>query len=474
MKRALAFLLALVMVLSMAACGGNGNKEPAPANNNPAADPADGPSESDPPADEPSSDTPIEVVFWHSLSGTVGDELLKIVDEYNNGRGKELGIFVNAVYQGYDGTDKQILAYQTNDTANACDINVGLTSTIPSMLELDWTVKASDMYDKYEAYVPKDSFSDSLIESVSYQDEMICLPFLNSTLVFYYNVDLLKAAGFDAPPATLDELAAYTEALTEKDASGNVTRYGFECEVKRYQLVNYISVQSPDAYFGDLESGRAGAMTKITAGEDGTLKAFLEKWDALVETGGYQYVEGKIREEFANQTAAMAMFSSSKCTNVAELVGDSFQWATAPVPKVNDTDTGSAAVGGSCLVLFDRGDEARVAAAWDFMQYLSTADSQYRISTTSGYIPTNRECADLDEMKAFWEENPQYKTAFDIVMEAAPNAQEPMDLAYNEIDTVITDAMRQFCDRQLDVDGAVDAIVNGCNKLLDEWHEAND
>ena len=107
------------------------------------------------------------------------------------------------------------------------------------------------------------------------------------------------------------------------------------------------------------------------------------------------------------------------------------------------------------------------------MQYLSTADAQYRISTNSGYVPTNKATADLADMQAFWDNAPQYKTAFDVVMNAAPNAQEPMDLTYNEINTVITDTMRQFCDRELTVDQAVDAIVSQCNQLLDEWHEAN-
>ena len=342
MKKAITLLLALVMVLSLTVCGGK-------------------------------SGGMAEVVFWHSLSGPVGDELQKIVDEYNAGQGAEKNVHVTAVYQGYDGTDKQILAYQTNDKQNACDINVGLTSTIPSMMELAWTVKVSDLY-KEGSWVPQDSFPASLVESVSYKGEMVGIPFLNSTMLLYYNEDLLKAAGFDAPPATLDELIAYTEALTKK-SGGSVSRYGFECQVKRYQLVNYICAQSTDAYFGDLEGGRSGAMTKITAGENGTLKAFLEKWDKLVETGGYQYVEGTVAEEFANQTAAMAMFSSSKVTNVLDLVGGNFKWNTAPIPLVNAGDTGSSAVGGSCLVLFDRGDKVRVQGAWDFVQYLSTAEA---------------------------------------------------------------------------------------------------
>ena len=457
MKKAWSILLTAAMILTLAACGGRtgndgGDTDGGSGGENGAA----------------------EVVFWHSLGGNVGDELLAIVDEYNAGRGAEQGVHVTPVYQGYDGTDKQILAYQTKDVANACDINVGLTSTIPSMLELSWTAKVSDMVERYGAYVPLENFSDALRGAVSYQDEMICLPYLNSTLVLYYNADLLKAAGFDAPPATLDELAEYTAALTERDASGNVTRYGFECEAKRYHVTNYIARQSTDAYFGDLKSGREGPMTKVIAGEEGTLKAFLDKWGKLVETGGYLYVEETVREEFANQKTAMAMISSSSCASVGELIGDSFEWGTALIPAVNASDTGSSCVGGSCLVLFDRGDEARLAGAWDFIQYLSTADAQYRIATHSGYIPTNKEASELPEMQSFWEEHPQFKTAFDILANGPENAQEPMDLMYNEIDSAISDNMRMFCDQQLAADQAADAIVKQCNQLLDEWHEAND
>lgn len=414
------------------------------------------------------------VVFWHSLSGSAGDELMKIVEEYNAGQGAQNGIYVEAVYQGYEGTDKVILAYQTNDTENACDINVGLTSTIPSMLALDWTTKVSDMIAKGGSAVSEDTFYPAMVRSVTYQNEMIALPFLNSTMLMYYNVDALKEAGYDAPPATFDELAAYTEALTQKDASGNVTRYGFECQVKRYQLVNFCVSQSTDSFFGDMEGGRAGAMTKLVCNEDGTLKNFLEKLAAINATGGYQYTENKINEEFAAGTTAIAVMSSSKIGSVAGLVNGAFQWMTAPIPKVNAGDTSSAAVGGSCLVLFNRGDDDRTAAAWDFMQYLSSADSQSRISMATGYIPTNVESAKTESMATFYEQNPQYLVALNVIKDGNPLAQEPMDLTYNEINSVITNVMLQFCQGELSADEAVQQIGDQCNQLLNDWHEAND
>lgn len=415
-----------------------------------------------------------EVVFWHSYGGALGDTVQEIVDEYNETQGKEKGIFVNAVYQGYEGTDKLIMAYQTKDTANACDINIGLTSTIPSLLDLDWTVKASDMMKKHPEGIQEDDFYPSLLRSVSYQDEAIALPLSNSTLIMYYNEDALKEAGYSEPPKTLDELVEYTEKLTKKDESGNITQYGFECQVKRYQLVNYIASQSPDAFFGDEEGGRAGAMTKLTCGEDGTLKNFLEKWDKLVQEEGYQPVEGKVAEEFSAGTAAIVLMSSSKCQSVEGLVGDSFKWNTAPIPKVNESDTSGAACGGSCMVLMDRGDEAVTDAAWDFMSYISSQEVQYRISTASGYVPTTMAAEELPEMQSFYSEHPQYKTALDVIKTSSPMAQEPMDLCYNEINEKITDIMTQFTSGELSVDETEEKIVSECDALLDEWHEAND
>ena len=414
------------------------------------------------------------VTFWHSLNGSAGEALEEVIANYNNGQGKEKGIEVNLVYQGYEGTDKVILAYQTGDKANAPDINQGLTSTIPSMMDLDWTVELTDMIGKEENTVKSDDFYEAMLRSCTVDGKLMAIPFANSNLLLYYNEDALKEAGFDAPPATWDELAKYTEALTKKGADGTVERYGFETQIKRYQLDNYIVQQSADSFVGDNEGGRAGEMTKLTAGEDGTLKTILEKVDAVNKTGGYKYVEDSLNEEFANGLTAMCMMSSSRLATIGGLVGDSFNWKAAPIPKVTEADTSGAAVGGSCLTLFNLGDEARVKAAWDVLQYCSSPEAQYILSTKSGYIPVNKSVESMDEMKAYYEANPQFKVPLDQMKASSPLAQEPLDLVYNDINGIMTDAMVQFCEGSLSVDETVEKIVNECNALLDEYHEAND
>lgn len=463
-QRILAVLLCGTLAIGLAACGGGSS--PSSSAPPPAAGSSPAPQSSQPQTEAPKD--AIEVVFWHSTSGATGEALEAIINDYNEGPGKEKNIHVDLVYQGYEGTDKVILAYQTKDTKNAPDINVGLTSTIPSMMDLSWSVSAERFLGSGE--VSKNTFYEQLQRACTYEGEMAAVPFANSIPLLYYNVDILKEAGYSQPPETMDQLVEYVEKLTVKEGD-NVTRYGLNMQTKRYQLVEFCNSQNAGAFFGDNEGGRAAPMTRITAGEDGTLRAYLEKLQKLLDTGGYKYVEDSINEEFSQGLSAMVIMSSSRMGTLDNLMPG--QYMTGFLPKVNEGDTNGAGVGGSCLNLFDRGDEARLNAAWDVIEWCVSPENQYRLSTVSGYLPVNVACEDLPEMQSYYAEKPQYKVALEAMKASNPMAQEPLDLTYNEINGIITEAMLEFCQGDLDIDGAIDKIVGKCNASLDEYHAAN-
>lgn len=465
MRTLLAGMLAVLMVVGLTACtpkSGTPSKAETPsptATTTPTSTQPAAPSE------------PVTVVFWHTFSGATGDKFQEIIDAYNAGPGKEKNITVEPVFQGYEGTNKLILAYQTKDIANAPDINISLTSVIPSLKDMDWLVSADDYMSKPDSQVTRDTFYPSLQRSCTYEGEMLTIPFANSVPLLYYNVNLLEAAGYTEAPKTFDQLIEYVNKLTVKNGD-EVTRYGLNMQSKRYHAVQFSVSQNPNAFFGDNEGGRSAPMTKITAGEDGTLKAYLEKLDLLLKTGGYKYVEDKINEEFAQELSAMVIMSSSRLGTMDNLMPGGYM--TAFIPKVNEGDNGGAAVGGSCLNIIDRGDPARVDAAWDVIQYLVNPENQAAFSMTSGYLPVNVESESLPEMQAYYTEKPQYKVPLDEMKAANANAQEPLDLTYGEIDGIITTKMLEFCQGTITVDQAVEKIVSECNASLDEYHAAND
>lgn len=411
-----------------------------------------------------------EVVFWHSTSGATGEALEKIINNYNEGPGKEKGIFCNLIYQGYEGTDKVIMAYQTKDVANAPDINQGLTSTISSVMDLDWSVAAERFLNDDAYAVSKDTFYEQMQRACTYEGEMVAVPFANSIPMLFYNVDMLKEAGYDSPPETMDELIEYVKALTiiEND---KVVRYGLNMQVKRYQLVEFCVSQGDVSFFGNNEGGRIAPMTEVVAGEDGTMKAFLEKLQQLLDTGGYKYIEDNIIEEFAQELHAMVIMSSSRMGTLDNLMPGKYM--VGYLPKVNADDKGGAAVGGSCLNLFDRGDEERLKAAWDVVEYCILPESQYIFATASGYIPVNVGCEKLPEMQTYYDEKPQYKVALEQLKSANPLSQEPLDMTYNEINGIIIEEMLEFCAGNMDADSTVEKIVKRCNDSMDEYFASN-
>jgi multiple sugar transport system substrate-binding protein len=64
----------------------------------------------------------------------------------------------------------------------------------------------------------RDVYNDELIRLVSKDNKVYGLPYNAYAMGIGYNIKLLKAAGFDKPPATWDELRTMAKKLTNRDA----------------------------------------------------------------------------------------------------------------------------------------------------------------------------------------------------------------------------------------------------------------
>ncbi|MFX3633906.1 MAG: extracellular solute-binding protein [Candidatus Pristimantibacillus sp.] len=415
---------------------------------------------------------PTELVFWHSMTGTVGEAFNAMISNYNQSVGKENGIKVTQVYQDNDTIGQIKTAVKDNDYDNMPDISTITVSDIPAIMNLKVTVRAESFIKDKKSLISKKNFYPNMLEAATYQDQLIGVPIIHSTLMLYYNVDRLKEVGFDRPPATMDEMTTYLRALVVKEGS-SVRQYGLTMQTTRYQLTNFIVSQFNDSYMGDYQGGRIAPMTKVTFGEDGTLRNFLTKLDDWVKTGNYKFVEDNINEEFTSGESAMAMMPSSRMDTIKSLVGDSFEWNTAYIPKVNSTDTSGASIGGSSLIMFNRGDHNKLTAAWSFIEYVTSAEVQAELAAATGYLPVNVQSENLEVMKEFYEANPQYKVALDQMKASSPNAQEPFDLVNREIDNVVKAIILRFCEGYLTVDEAIEELVQSYNNALDNYHRTN-
>lgn len=417
----------------------------------------------------------VEIEYWHTMAGVNGEAMESLVKQFNETVGKEKGISVKSVYQGDDVSEKLKTLAQANDTKNFPNVAQIVGAGIPSALNYEQLVKAETMYTKGEDIsVAREELDPHTVRAFSYKDELICMPFNVSSILLYYNKDMFKEVGLDPenPPATIAEMADACTKLMQKDGD-KVTRYGLNVAVRRYQMANWIGGQGDYNFFGDNEGGRSGMMTKVTFGEDGSLDKFLTEWEKVVKTGGYKEIEDNINEEFSLELFGMAIMSSARIGKITDLVGDKFEWATAPLPKVSADDKGGTSVGGSCLAMFNKGDEAQVKAAWIFAQYLASPEAQEAFDTATGYLPVNLKTYDQSNMKTYLENNPNYAVAIDQMKASNVKVQEPFDIINWEIDEVIKNNMAEFGAGNQDKETTLNNIVDQCNDKLAAYVKAN-
>lgn len=460
-RRIVSAMLAGVMAVSMTACGGGSSDQGTTGTTAPAA--------------TAGQSGTTEISFWHHMEGTNAVALETVCTNFNQTVGAEHGIVVTPSFQGTNTAEKLNTLAQAGDWINFPDVCQVASAGIPTIAQYDLFVSPEEMYQKGENIIlERSSIIENNARTFTYQNELCAIPFSNSTILLYYNKNLFEAAGLDpeAPPATIAEMADAIEKLTVKDGS-DVSTYGLNVQVKRYQLVNWVGGEGEFNYIGDEEGGRSGLMTKMTIGEDGSLMKFLDEWEKVIATGGYKPIEDNINEEFAMELSAMAIMSSARISKLEGLIGDSFEWGTAPLPRVSAGDKGGTAVGGSGVVMFDKGSEEQKQAAWIFQQYLGGQDAQYDFCTASGYIPMNKDLYETDKMKAYMVENDKIVAAVDQLMASNPKVQEPFDIVTNEINSIIDEEMLAFAQGTQDKQAAHDNIIKKCNEKLENYARVN-
>lgn len=411
------------------------------------------------------------ITWWHSNSGVLGDAADELVENFNNTIGKENGIYVEAIYQG-----------KANDvlTKVKAAAQAGDVSALPDIAQLDSTGVTEMGTSPYIYFVEDlaaangDDLSfllDSAYESMMYTGKVIGLPFNASTLLYYYNKTAFDEAGVTAP-SSFDELIAIAPSLVTKDANGNITRYALSLVPTTYELVSFIGSQNGLSYLTDNENGHLGTPTKVLFDSEGTLAAFLEKWQELYATGALENQTSGVTAEFAAGTTASMMASSSNLTSVLEAVDGRFEVGVAPVPRVNDEATGGVNIGGGALFTFKK-DADRESAVWAFMKYLTSAESQLYWHEMTGYLPVNKDTYSLDGYKEHTEANPIFRVASDQLLASNPRLVSLWIPSAYQVYYSFQSGIKKMLEEGVSIEDTVSAMAREINGYLDDFNAQN-
>lgn len=411
-----------------------------------------------------------EITYWHSMDGIFGEIVNKQVEAFNTTVGKEKNITVVPVFQNWPGTEGLTAAMSTDDVKNMPDVIQLYGESVSLIRDYKRTVWAEDYITSEDSLVKKEDLIPNAVSSHAIDGKMIGVPYAASALMLYYNKTYFDQAGITEAPKTIEEMANMLPTLVEKTDA----EFGLNVRVDQFELENWIATQGAEgSYFGNNESGHNGHMTELEADKNGTLMNYLTEWDKVIKSGAYKATRDSINEEFATGMHAMVIMSSSRIPTIAELVGDSFEWEVTSIPTVNASDVGGAYPSGSGLYMIDRDDEAKKAAAWEFVQFMISPEAQVMWLDGAGYVPVNTKAVELDAYKAAIEKEPRLNAPLET-LQATPTSVVPAFCPNSStVGTVIKDAMMAFGTGAADKDQTYTTIVEGVAQAINDYYRAN-
>ncbi|MEO1307826.1 MAG: ABC transporter substrate-binding protein, partial [Pseudomonadota bacterium] len=247
------------------------------------------------------------------------------------------------------------------------------------------------------------NYTEAMLDLGRVDDVQYGMPFNASVIQWYYNADLFREAGLDPDnfPSGWDELIAAAQKI---DALGEDIMPMF------MWLIN-----GDDWGFQTLVLQQGGRMMS----DDGQAVAFNEN-DHHVEAmkmAKRLHDEAGLRVDLDRETQFAAFtegrmglwgLSPAGARNMQERVGDAFELRSHPFTVWNDAD-GKLPTGGNAAIITTQ-DPEKIAAAWEYIKFVSGPRGQQVTAEITGYLPTNVQVLGTEYMGKFYEENPYYAT----------------------------------------------------------------
>ncbi len=255
-----------------------------------------------------------------------------------------------------------------------------------------------------------DNHAEAVLALGQVEGTQYAMPFTASLPLVYVNADLVAQAGGDMAdfPADWDGLIDLAAQISElgDDTTGISFSVGGLSDDWYWQMM--VMAAGEDMLNAD-ESGigydNAAGMEALRITRDMATKTGMSVY-ATPTPAQQQFFAGKV---------GMVIQSPSDLVAYQTAVGDRFEMRTERFPMIDPE--GGLPSGGNALMILSE-DEAKQAAAWEFVKYMTGAQAQAEVSKASGYMPTNKHAAEA--LADFYEENPNFQTVFNSMDAAAP------------------------------------------------------
>lgn len=471
-KRLLTVALSVALAIStFAGCGSSAAETQTSANNatnTSTSEIASTPESETPPSTEETLTEPQELIFWHSMGGSGGEALEKMVSDFNNSQDY---ITVTPQFQGnYDDAVTKLQSVIGTDAAP--DIMQLYDIGTRWMIDSGYSVPMQELIDSENWDVAQ--IEPNIAGYYTVDGTLHSMPFNSSTPIMYYNKDAFRDAGLDpdTPPANWDELEEYSQKLTHTE--DGETFYGFTLQVYGWFFEQYLSKQG--LTYANNGNGRDAVATVVDFDQNGGGTAFLTRWNDLYQKGLVGNL-GRDGDACINSFGAgktyMIFGSTASINTVLSAVGGDFELGTGFLPDLITGTNGGVSIGGGSLWMVDKGSDDRKTAAWEFIKFMVSPEQQVYWHQQTGYFPISVKAYDLPEMQEHLEANPLFQTAIDQLHASPVEARGALLGVFTEARQTVEKNIEMMLDGSQTPEDAVSSMATSINSSIEKYNIAN-
>ena len=419
----LALVVAVLFALVVAACGGTsggGDGEDSGGGDGGGEEAADLP---ECPVDAlESASGPVEVTVWHSYVAKTQEALEALAAQYNESQDQ---VVVSIESQGNSYSELQRKYQQAIPSGDLPGIAI-LEDTQNQSMADSGTVVPLDSCDAADDSFDTEDFLPIALDYYAIDDVVWASSMNLSTPILYFNRKHFEQAGLDPdnPPTTLEEMREAAQAIADAGIAS--------VEAPWVQVSNPSFVESWMTGAGvelvNNGNGRDEPATAATIEGNEELLDLFNFLNDMADDGlllPLPDTEGQIDQytAMATQRASMAIETTTAATsieaflkgnldtsqlsddgriNVEGLDLEGLDIDAAPLPGVNEP--GRPQVGGGVYYITNTTPPEVQAAAWDFIKFINTTESQVFNTLQGSYMPLLESAVDDPELKATWED----------------------------------------------------------------------
>lgn len=403
---------------------------------------------------------PTQITFWHAMSGSRGEVVQAIVDSFNEAN-PDVNLVAEFTGSYAETLTKALTAYSAGEAPNIVQVYEVGTRT---MLDSGAIVPVMEVSG---GELDQSQFVEPILNYYAIDDELRCMPFNSSTAMLYYNKDMFEAAGLDpeAPPTTFSELYEMGQQIIEAGVAPNVISFGWPAWILEQMYAMH------DQMLANEDNGRGGLATETYWNSEFGVQVLTEwqKWaqDDILFYGGREY---SANDPFIAGEFAMLVQSTSSLGGIQRAV--EFDLGTAFLPTLDGYErNGNNVVGGGCLWTMAGKQDAEYDAVWRFFQHLSSVEQDIFWHKGTGYFPATNAAVDALEAEGWFEENPNFRTAFDQILAGNDTiaARGVLLGDFVIIRDVVGAAIEDAVVNGVDPQQALDVATEESNQILEDY-----